>query len=62
MDSVNRHVVRDRIAAVVDVAVGAQGMSDGIKKHLRALHEAVGLRDPSVGSARDFLRRFGGGI
>lgn len=60
MQSLNRHVVQQRIAQVVDTAVGAQGNSKGLKGHLKDLRQAVGLQDPGAKGTNAFKARFGG--
>lgn len=63
MTSLNRVIAEERIAYVVDTAVGAQGMNDGIKTHLADIRKAVGLSSPVPASGtNEFLKRFGKGI
>jgi hypothetical protein len=42
MGSLNRHVANERIALVVDTAVGSNADSKGLKSHLKALRKSVG--------------------
>jgi len=62
MGSINRHVAEERVALVVDTAVGAQGLNDGIKKHIAEIRKAVGVAPPEVNQSEAFLRKFGKGI
>lgn len=62
MDSLNRHLVEQRIARVVDASVAANADAKGMKEHLGALRKAVGLADPSQLDDGAFKRRFGKGI
>ena len=59
MGSLNRHVASQRIALVYDTAVGAQGDDKGLKKHVAAIREAVGQKDPGAKGSREFNARFG---
>ena len=58
MHSLNRHVVQERIALVVDTSVGSNADAKGIKGHLRSLREAVHLPDPNAKGADAFTRAF----
>lgn len=60
MESVNRQIVRERVSLVYDTIAGTQGDERGIKKYVKALLKSVGLKDESAGTAKDFLRDFGG--
>jgi hypothetical protein len=60
MQSLNRHVVQQRIALVIDTAVGSNADSKGLKRHLKDLRQAVGLEVPVVDGATAFKSRFGG--
>ena len=59
MRSLNRHVVNERIALVVDTAVGSNADRKGLKGHLKALRAAVGQEDPNAGDGRAFAARMG---
>jgi hypothetical protein len=61
MGSLNRHVVSQRIALVVDTAVGSNADAKGLKGHLRELRTAVGMDDPNARGAKAFTARFGKG-
>lgn len=58
MHSLNRHVVQERIALVVDTSVGSNGTEQGIKGHLRSLRAAVDLPDPNAKGPEAFKRAF----
>lgn len=62
MDSVNKHVVRQRVSLVYDTMAGAQLQSDGVKKYTKSLLESVGLKDETAGDAQDFFNDFGKGL
>lgn len=62
MDSVNRQLILRRVGDVYDVAAGAQSTEKGLKKYVKALLKAAGVRDQNAGSAQSFLRDFVGGI
>ncbi len=59
MRSLNRHVVHERVAYVVDTAVGSNADAKGLKGHLKALRSSVGEQDPGAGDGRAFAARMG---
>jgi hypothetical protein len=59
MQSLNRHVVQERISLVVDTAVGSNADTKGLKGHLKALRKSVDEDDPGAGDSRAFAARMG---
>lgn len=60
MGSINRAEANIRIARVYDTAVGAQGDQKSMRKHVKAIRDAVGMADPNARGATEFNARFGG--
>ena len=56
VNSLNRHVVDERVAYVVDTAVGSNASAKGLREHLAALRKAAGAHRP--GSGVDGLEAF----
>lgn len=59
MGSLNRHTVHQRIALVVDTAVGSNADGKGLKAHFKALRKSIGEQDPGAGDMGAFMARFG---
>lgn len=60
MGSLNRHRIEERIALTVDMNVGAQADSKGIKGHLKSLRAAVGQAPPGAQGMDAFIQKLGG--
>lgn len=62
MGSISRNKVEARIGRLFDDRVSAHAEPKGVKKHVKALRDAVHLPDPSAKGTREFLKNFGKGI
>ncbi len=59
MSSINEHRIRQRVAAIYDMAHGAQSGDKGIKDYVKILNKSVGIEKESMGSAEDFNKQIG---
>lgn len=59
MTSINEHRVRQRVAAIYDMAHGAQADGKAIKEYVGTLLKQVGIHQEAMGSASDFNREIG---
>ena len=62
MMSINRQTVHEKVSRTCDMAAGSNSTSKGLKDYIKDLLKSVGLKSSGDGTARDFLRDFGGGI
>ncbi len=49
VNSLNRHIVDERVAYVVDTAVGSNANAKGLREHLGALRKAADAHRPGSG-------------
>lgn len=59
MSSINEHRIRQRVAAVYDMAHGSQADGKAIKEYVKGLMKAAGIHTEAMGSASDFNKQIG---